>query len=76
MKEICGNYVEGMKLADIHLHTKESKDVKGDFGMEPHEAVELALATGLQLIAITDHHTIRELKKHKHMQRIIDTLLK
>lgn len=53
MRELYGNYSEGMNLADLHIHTKFSNDARE--GMTPDQTVELAERIGLDSIAITDH---------------------
>lgn len=57
MKEVFGKYTEGMKLADLHMHTNVSLDSKGN-GLEPEELVDLASVSGLDFVAITDHHSL------------------
>lgn len=42
------------KFADLHFHSDLSPDARP--GMKPEQIVELALATNLSAIAITDHH--------------------
>ena len=46
-------------LLDLHVHTKYS----GDANIEPKELIKVAMARGLDGIAITDHNTTRGWKK-------------
>lgn len=53
MKEVFGRPLEGYSLADLHMHTKGSVDVRK--GMSSEEAVLSAERSNLQAIAITNH---------------------
>lgn len=53
MKEILGTHEEGMKQADLHVHTNISFDARK--GLSWQEVVEFAIETELDLVAITDH---------------------
>lgn len=46
--------------ADLHIHTVLSPC--GDLEMSPTAIVERALARGLDMIAISDHNTTRQVK--------------
>lgn len=50
MKEIIRQYTEGMKTADLHVHTNVSPDTKGG-GLEPEELVDFASEIGVNLVA-------------------------
>ncbi len=54
LKPVLGSFRPGMKLADLHIHTRCS-----DGWWEPGPLAEAALAAGLDAIAITDHDDIR-----------------
>lgn len=56
MREIYGKEISGYKTADLHMHTTGSLDVRrrGN-GLTPQEAVLSAEASGLSVLAITDH---------------------
>lgn len=64
MKEIIGQYTEGMKSADLHMHTNLSRDTRGG-GLEPEEVVNFASEIGINLVAITDHHDISGAERAK-----------
>lgn len=53
MKEFFGKYTSDQKLADIHMHTNGS-----DGHLAPWQIIDLAVASNLDTIAITDHNTI------------------
>ena len=57
MKEVFGKYEEGMKLADLHVHTNLSPDSRGG-GLDPEELVDLISETDLNVVAVTDHHIV------------------
>lgn len=63
MIEFLGKYIPGMNLADLHIHTTFSRDVKAD-GLTPSQVVEMATKRGLlNAIAITDHDTVEGVKE-------------
>ena len=53
--------------ADLHIHTVLSPC--GDLEMSPTAIVERALARGLDMIAITDHNTTRQVKTAQRVGR-------
>lgn len=53
MKEFYGRHKEGMKFADLHMHTRRS-----DGRMLPQQVVDLAKEIGLSSVAVTDHEVI------------------
>lgn len=59
MREVYGRSLEGYKFADLHFHTRGSRDVRRkNSGLNPHEAVLFAQNSGLDALAITDHDAI------------------
>jgi hypothetical protein len=50
----CGAYEPGMRLADLHIHTRRS-----DGWWEPGPLAEAAVARGLDAVGITDHDDCR-----------------
>jgi hypothetical protein len=50
---VYGRYEPGMKLADLHIHTRHS-----DGWWRPEALAEAAVAAGLSAIAVTDHDGI------------------
>lgn len=51
---VAGDYRAGMKLADVHIHTRYS-----DGWFTPETLVQAALDAGLDAIAVTDHDAVR-----------------
>src|SRR5438132_12132137 len=45
------------KKVDLHVHTPGSKDDYQQPGCAPEEIVRMALAAGLDAMAVTDHNT-------------------
>lgn len=63
MREFFGTFTSGLKLADLHIHTTFSRDVK-EGGLQPVQVVDLATRWGLlRALAITDHDTIEGAKQ-------------
>jgi predicted metal-dependent phosphoesterase TrpH len=50
---VTGNYQAGMKLADVHIHTRHS-----DGWFQPETLADAALAAGLNAIVVTDHDDV------------------
>jgi hypothetical protein len=50
---VYGSYEPGMKLADLHIHTRHS-----DGWWRPEALAEAAVAGGLSAIAVTDHDSV------------------